>query len=181
MVFFPKVGMVANMRHVKGRDIFIRMAAILAASHPNVVFELAGDGEDASLNRMINEFGIQSRVKLIGRVIDIPLFLSSLDVAVLTSRSEGLSNAILEHMAAGRPIVATAVGGNVELIKDRINGILVPPEDPKAVANAVGRLLDNPELAGQLGASAKHQVEQKYSLSAMVKRYEDFYLRLLAA
>ena len=97
------------------------------------------------------------------------------DVAVLTSHSEGLSNALLEYMAAGRPIVATAVGGNVELIEDGVNGLLAPRGDAEAVAEAIKRLLLDPGLAGRLGAVARSRVRHRYCMEAVARKYEAFY------
>jgi glycosyltransferase involved in cell wall biosynthesis len=169
-----RVGMVANLRPVKGPDVFVRAAALLAADHPNVRFQLAGTGDEAWVRQVARECGIENRLDLLGRVADIPAFLQTLDVAVLASHSEGLSNAILEYMAAGRPIVATAVGGNVELIEDGVTGLLVPPGEPRAVANAVNRLLQDGRLATELSRAARSLVEERFSSKAVASRYEAF-------
>ena len=89
-----------------------------------------------------------------GPLADIPAFLGRLDVAVLPSRAEGMSNALLEYMAAGRPIVATAVGAAPDVIADGVHGLLVPPDDVPALAAALGRLLDDRELALRSGQAA---------------------------
>src|SRR5205085_2363134 len=111
-------------------------------------------------------------------VTDIPGFLRRLDVAVLCSHAEGMSNAVLEYMAAGRPVVATAVGGTVQLIKDGVHGLLVPPGDPRDLARAVGRLLREPDLAARLGAAARRRAQERFSREAMVRRFETFYRNL---
>ena len=172
------VGMVANLRPVKGSDLFVRAAAMVRQSHPEARFQIAGSGDEAAVRRLAEECGIQGRLELLGSVGDIPSFLSRLDVAVLTSYSEGLSNAFLEYMAAGRPIVATAVGGNVELIEDGVHGLLVPPGDPAAVASAIGRLLGDSALAARLGAAAKNRAQKHFSAEVMVRKYESFYRSL---
>ena len=158
--------------------MFITAAKLVAQSHPEVTFRVAGV-IDESVRRLAEESGIGNRLDFVGRISDVPAFLSGLDVAVLTSHSEGLSNAILEYMAAGRPVVATAVGATAELIENGIQGLLVPPGDPQAVASAIERLLDDPALASQMGAAGRQRVRQKYSLEDMVRRHEDFYIDLV--
>lgn len=174
-----RVGMVANLRPIKGPDVFVRAAAAVAKSHPNVVFQIAGTGDEESIRRLAAECGILDRLELKGTVRDIPGFLAELDVAVLSSHSEGLSNSLLEYMAACRPIVATAVGGNVELIQDGVHGLLVPPADPESLANAVNRLLQDRSLAASLAELARRRAFKLYSVETMVRRYEEFYRELL--
>src|SRR5205823_6080644 len=102
------VGVVANLRPVKGVDLFLRAAALVAARHPHARFHVAGTGEQRpELERLIADLGLTGRVTLAGAVADVPAFLAGLDVAVLPSHAEGMSNALLEYMAAGRPAVAT--------------------------------------------------------------------------
>jgi glycosyltransferase involved in cell wall biosynthesis len=111
-------------------------------------------------------------------VRDVPGFLGGLDVAVLPSRAEGMSNALLEYMAAGRPLVATAVGAAPDLVEDGVHGLLVPPDDPQALAEAIGALLDDPARARELGAEARRRAAEHYSREAMVRRFEEFYTSL---
>ena len=174
-----RVGMVANLRPVKAPDVFVRAAGILGPNHPNVTFQIAGVGDEQSVLQLARQSDIQDRLELKGHVNDIPSFLGSLDIAVLTSHSEGLSNALLEYMAAGRPIVATAVGGNVELIENGTHGLLVPPGNPKAVADAVESLLRNPQFAAQLGAAARNRAVQCYSTEVAVRRHQLLYQSML--
>ncbi len=172
------VGMVANLRPVKGPDVFLRAAATVIRSHPNTIFRIAGTGDIESARQLAEQLGIADRVEFLGRVEDIPAFLADIDVAVLTSRSEGLSNSLLEYMAAGRPIVATAVGGNVELIEDGVTGLLVPAGDPEALAEGIDRLLQTSTLAVALGVAARMKACAEYSSEAMMRQYERFYCDL---
>ena len=94
---------------------------------------------------------------------------------MLPSRAEGLSNSLLEYMAAGRPIVATVAGGNGELIDNEIQGLLIPPEDPQPLAKAVMRLLDSPEVRISLHRAVCSRVSRDYSAPSMVQRHEAFY------
>jgi glycosyltransferase involved in cell wall biosynthesis len=148
----------------------------LAGEQPGVVYEVAGEGElRQELERQARELGLQGRFVLRGRVDDVPAFLSQLHVAVLCSHAEGMSNALLEYMAAGRAVVATAVGAARDLIVDGVHGLLVPPGDAMAMAGAIGRLLRQPELAVRLGQAARARANQRYTRAAMVRRFEDFY------
>src|SRR5262249_21222183 len=114
----PRVGIVANLRPVKGLEDFVQAAATVSRRHPETSFEVAGEGElRPQLERQAAELGLGARFRLLGPVADIPNFLAQIDVAVLSSHSEGMSNALLEYMAAGKAIVATRVGGNRCLIK----------------------------------------------------------------
>jgi glycosyltransferase involved in cell wall biosynthesis len=174
------IGIVANLRPVKDLDLFVRAAADVARDHPDALFRVAGEGEQRpALEERVRQLGLEGRFFLPGLVTDTPGFLASLDIAVLCSRSEGMSNALLEYMAAGRAIVATAVGANSELIEDGVQGLLVQPGDAAGLAAAIRRLLDDPVLAGRLGAAARHKAEQYHSHSARARRFEAFYRALL--
>jgi glycosyltransferase involved in cell wall biosynthesis len=173
------VGAVANLRPVKGLDVLLQAAARLAAVHPQVRFEVAGEGElRPALEKQARECGLAGRFALPGSVADMPQFLAGLDVAVLSSRAEGMPNAVLEYMAAGRAIVATAVGATPELIADGVHGLLVPPGDAGRLAAGIDRLLRDPALARRLGEAARQRARERYSRTAMVRRFEDFYERL---
>jgi glycosyltransferase involved in cell wall biosynthesis len=164
---------------VKGLDVFVRAAADVARFFPSASFEIAGDGPlRPQIEQLIDECRVTRQFKLPGRISDIPGFIADLDVAVLSSFSEGMSNALLEYMAVGRPIVATAVGANPRLIIHEVHGLLVPPGDHLAMASAIRRLLGNTVLAEQLGANARRRVMEQYSRQAMLRRFEKFYLEL---
>lgn len=175
-----RVGMVANLRPVKDPQLFVQAAKLVAGQLPDVEFAIAGDGElREALEKQIAAAGLNERLRLPGKIVDVPAFLAGLDVAVLCSQSEGSSNALLEYMAAGRPLVATAVGGSVQLVEDHVHGLLVPPGDTEALAGAIVRLLQQPHIAGRLGGNARRRVEQHYSLEARARRFENFYGQLL--
>jgi glycosyltransferase involved in cell wall biosynthesis len=175
-----RVGVVANLRPVKGLDVLARAAARVAAVRPGVTFEIAGDGPmRPELERLIADLGLGGRLRLPGIQADVPTFLARTDIAVLCSHSEGMSNALLEYMAAGRAIVATRVGANERLIEDGVNGLLVPPGDEPALAAAVGRLADDGRLRARLGAAARARAERDHSRPAMVRRFERFYQALV--
>jgi glycosyltransferase involved in cell wall biosynthesis len=168
------------LRPVKDLEVFVRAAREVADSHPYVTFHIAGEGElRAELEKLIADLKLTDRVLLPGTIQDVPGFLSELDIAVLCSRSEGMSNAILEYMAAGKAIVATAVGGNVQLLEHERHGLLVPAGDSHRLAEAMIRLLDDSVFAIRLARAARQRVEEHYSREAMVRRFEDFYEALV--
>lgn len=174
-----RVGAVANLRTVKGLDVLIDAAARVCASRPDVSFRIAGEGpERGALQQRIADNGLDSNFELCGSIADVPRFLGDIDVAVLPSRAEGMSNAVLEYMAAGRAIVVTDVGANARLVRNGVIGLLVPPDDAVALTDAIGRLLDQPELACRLAASARMRAREEFSRAAMVRRFEEFYLDL---
>jgi len=176
----PRVGAVSNLRPVKGLDVLVRAAAQVHARHPRAVFTVGGEGElRAELEQQVAAAGLAGRFTLPGSASDVPGFLAGLDVAVLCSHAEGMSNALLEYMAAGRAIVATAVGAAPELIDDGVHGLLVPPRDAARLANAIARLLDDRELARRLGEAARRRALECFSRAAMMRRFEDFYAGLL--
>jgi glycosyltransferase involved in cell wall biosynthesis len=176
-----RVGIVANLRPVKNLELFVRVAARLAQSHPNVRFDIAGEGElRGELQSLIDALTLHDRVRLLGTVADIPKFLDTLDVAVLCSHSEGSPNAIMEYMAAGLPTVATDVGGNGEIVEDQQTGLLVSPGNEELLAAAIARLLEDRPLAARLGATARQRAFAEYSVEAQARRYEDFYCELAA-
>jgi glycosyltransferase involved in cell wall biosynthesis len=176
----PRVGALANLRPVKNVEMLVRAASLLAPRYPELRFQVAGEGSSRSeLQRLIRQLGLAERFELLGAVTDVAGFLSGLDVAVLCSRAEGLPNAILEYMAAGRPIVATSVGGNGELIDDGEHGLLVPSGDERRLAAAIDRLLRDRALAARLASAARRHALHEYGLERLARRHESLFHRLL--
>lgn len=174
-----RIGCVANLRPVKNIDGLIRAAKVVCERFPHAQFDIAGDGEQRTmLEELIRESNLTRRFHLKGSVSDIPAFLTSSEIAVLPSHSEGMSNAILEYMAAGRAIIATDVGANRNVLAD--SGVIVPPSDDMALSSAMIDLLSQPSKALQLGMMARRRVEQYYSRSAMVDRFTRFFQNLSA-
>jgi glycosyltransferase involved in cell wall biosynthesis len=139
---------------------------------------LAGDGPlRTALERQAADLGVDAR--FLGRRTDVPALLARADVVVSASLAEGLSNTVMEAMAAGRPVIGTDVGGTGELLRDR--GILVPPADPGALADALEVLLADAGTGTRLAASARAWIERNSSLDAMVDRHLELYGRLACA
>jgi len=173
----PVIGTVGRLEARKGTATLIAAAARLAKkglSDLRVV--VVGDGPlRDELPALAARLGISGRVAMLGDRSDIPEILAALDIFVLPSRTEGMSNALLEAMATALPVVATAVGGNPEVVAAEMTGVLVPVDDSMAMADAVLRLLTTPTLAGELGGAARRHVEERYGARAMVRRLEAIY------
>jgi glycosyltransferase involved in cell wall biosynthesis len=175
-----RVGCVANLRPVKNIDGLMRAAKAAIERFPKLVFEVAGDGEQREeLERLHAELGLGDRFVLRGSVADVAGFLRTVDVAVLPSHSEGMSNALLEYMSAGRAVVATDVGANAALVRHGTSGLIVPPGDGAALVDAIGQYLTNPLRAAAYGAAARRRVEEEYSRAAMTRRFETYYRDLV--
>ena len=170
-----RIGIVSNLKAVKGTDVFIEAAKIVLDKRPEVQFELAGSGETQQYQSLIDQLGITPNVRLCGSLSDIPAFLSTLDIAVLSSRSEGLPNAIMEYMAAGRPCVVTDVGGCGELIRHEQNGLLVPSENPSALAESIVDLLEYPDRAERFAAAARRDIMEEYEAATLANRWCEIY------
>jgi glycosyltransferase involved in cell wall biosynthesis len=176
-----RVGMVARMNaHHKNHAGFLRVASEIHKVMPEVEFVLVGDGSlRPEIERHAAALGLRERTTFLGDRRDIPALLASIDVAVLTSVSESLSNSVLEAMAAGLPVVAYNVGGNKELVNDRW-GALVAAGNENQFARAVLHLLSNASLRAEQGANAQQFVEEHFSLDRVLRQYEELYVRLLA-
>ena len=123
--------------------------------------------------------GVGDRVTFTGVRADVPDVLAAATMSVLPSHSEGLSNAILESMAAGLPVIAADVGGNAEAVEDGVTGLLVPPRDPAALAAAMERMLETPALTARLGRAARHRVIERFGLERLVRETDALYTTLL--
>jgi glycosyltransferase involved in cell wall biosynthesis len=177
------VATVGNIRRVKGHDVFIKAAASIAAQFPQVSFNIAGDVLEpdyfAELQTLIRDLKLSDRFHFVGGVKNLREYLSIADIFVLPSRSEGFSNAIVEAMAASLPVVATDVGGNREAVTDGVSGLIVPSEDPAALAAAITRLLSDPSKAREMGAAGKKLASEKFTTDAMMHQITLAYAGLL--
>jgi L-malate glycosyltransferase len=175
------VTVVANMRHdVKDYPMFLRAARRIKMEIADVAFLLAGEGElTESLRAIAVDLEIADCTVFLGRCERIAELLSISDVCVLSSKAEGLSNSILEYMAAACPVVATNVGGAREAIVDGETGYLVASGEDLAMAERIVSLMKKPEMAREMGDRGRRVVEEKFSCSAQLRRTEELYERLL--
>ena len=181
----PLVAMLSRLNRLKGGEYFLQAATLLASRFPEVRFLIVGDvgcGDStykAALEREAIRLGLGNRILFTGFRLDVPKVLSAVSISVLPSLSEGLSNVLLESMAAGVPVIATKVGGTPEVIEDGVSGLLVPPSDSEALARAMRSLIENPELARRYGQAGKQRIAEHFSLGRMVQQTEQHYLNLL--
>ena len=168
---------VASLTPVKGHATLLEAAARVAeASDRQLRFLWLGEGaERAALERRIDELGLGARVQMPGGSDRVPQYLAAADLFVLPSLLEGMSNAVLEAMASGLPVVANAVGGNPELVDHGRCGLLCPPGDAPALAEALLKLIERDDERQAMGRAARRRAEQIFSLDAMLARYADFY------
>ena len=175
------VGVVANLIHYKGHRFFLQACQEIKVKHSEVKFLLIGDGPcKGELEAFAQELGLEKDVLFLGGRQDIPQLLALMDVAVLPSLEEGFPNAVLEAMAAGKPVVASRVGGVPEAVVHGETGLLIPPEDQAALAEAICWLLVHPTEAGRFGEAGRRRVAERFNLSTMVRQYEAVYERLVA-
>lgn len=174
---------IGNIRHVKGHDIFIQAAAAIATRFPHVDFSIAGGvlapAYFEELQALVRDLDLGSRFHFVGSITDLQQHLSAADIFVLPSRSEGFSNAIVEAMAASLPVIVTNVGGNAEAVQNGVTGIVVPAEDPAALAAAMSRLIAAPAQARAMGAAGKQRVAERFTTEAMVLQTTTVYRKLL--
>jgi len=178
-----RLGMIARMNNpVKNHPAFLNAAAKLLRQFPAVEFVLVGDGPlRPGLEEMAAELGIKEKVLFAGERHDIPAILASLDVSVLISSSESLSNVILESMAAGVPVVATEVGGNPELVTDGETGLLVPPGDETKLVEALAHLVRDPLVRAQYARRSREFARSHFHIDEICRRFEQLYLEVAGA
>jgi glycosyltransferase involved in cell wall biosynthesis len=172
---------VANLIPYKGHLDLLEALALAGDALPagwRLLCAGRDEGYGAVLRRRAEHLGLQDRVLWLGGRRDIPDLLGAADIGVLASHEEGFSNAILEGMGAGLPIIATDVGGNAEAVLDGITGYVVPRQQPDALATAIRRLAADAGLRRRLGMAGRNRVATQFTLSQCVGRYEDLYGRL---
>ncbi len=172
------IAMVARFHPVKDHAMLLH-AFGQAAARADVDLLLVGDGKlRGQLESLVASLGLTGRVRFLGVRPDVPDLLRAVDVFALTSVSEAASLTLLEAMASRLPVVVTAVGGNPEIVREGVEGLLVPRGDAAAAGAAILRLLDNPAQAAAMGAAGRARVEERYRLSQTIEAYWQLYRRL---
>jgi glycosyltransferase involved in cell wall biosynthesis len=177
---FRLVGIVGRIFPIKNHRLFLDAASRLAAFDSAVRFVIVGDGtlrED--MERHARELGIADRVIFTGWRRDLPRIYADLNVLVVSSDNEGTPVSAIEAMASGRPVVGTRVGGLPDIIIDGENGYIVPPRNPEALAEAILRLLQGPELASRMGRAGQAMARERFTVKRLIADTENLYLRLL--
>jgi glycosyltransferase involved in cell wall biosynthesis len=175
------IGIVANFSPVKDHRLFVAIAYELLRRRADLHFLMMGDGPlVTAIDKLIDAGGAKDCFTRVSTTSELPDLYALMDVSVLCSHVEGFPNAVLESMAVGKPVVAPAVGGICELIRDGETGRLIASRNPADFADAIIALLDNPDTAARMGKLAAAEIEAKYSLAAMVDAYRALYNDLLA-
>lgn len=175
-------GWAGRMDPIKDPVLLAQAFALIAPARPHLRLAMIGHGPLADQVRaVLNAAGVLDRCWLPGARSDVPQCLRCLDVLVMPSRAEGISNVILEGLASGLPVVATRVGGNPELVDDHVSGHLVPSQDAQALADAMAQLADQPPWRHQAAQAARDAAVQRFSLDAMVTSYDKVYRRVMRA
>jgi len=176
-----RIGLIARMNDpVKNHAGFLRAAARLVSRFPTIEFLLVGDGPlRPNLEKIARNLGLERQVRFLGDRRDISAILGSIDISVSFSFSESQSNVVLESMAAGVPVIASRVGGNIEIIQDRKTGILVESGDEGALAHALETLVKHPHLRAEYGKCGKRLAQENFRLDRIAHRYEELYRSLL--
>jgi glycosyltransferase involved in cell wall biosynthesis len=174
------IGIVARLVPIKAHEVFLQCAVAVAGRLPEARFVVVGDGERRQeLEGLADRLGLGTRIRFIGWRRDLEPVYADLDVVVLTSRNEGSPVSLIEAMAAGRPVVATRVGGVPDLVTDAVNGVLVDGDDPEALGQALIALHANPERARELGQAGRLRVYPAYSARRLLQDVDALYRTLL--
>jgi len=180
------IGCVANIKSWKGQRHLIRAMVSINERYPDYYLLLVGTYRDdgaalrEEIEQLVDDLKLKKKVKFLGRREDVPQLLSQFDICVLPTESEGLPNSLLEYMTAGKPIIATDIAGNNEVIENERNGLLVKPADPLALANKLMYLIENSDVCDRIGKAAYDDVIRKFSIQQMVDVYEQTIENLVA-
>lgn len=176
----PLVGIVGRLAPVKDHATFLRAAALVAREEPAARFLIVGNGPlRETLHQAVARLGLEEHVRFLESQVEAASVFAALDLVVVTSRYEGCCNVILEGMAMGKPVVATSVGGNPELVVDGETGLLVPPQDADRLADAILSVLRGADKARAMGQAGRRRIETHFTLERMVADTDRVYQELL--
>jgi len=176
----PLIGLVGRLDHWgKGHKELFEAMAGLKERYPVQALIVGGGRREVEMRELAAGLGLAGQAHFLGQRQDVPDLLKAMDIFVLPSYSEGVSLALLEAMAAGLPVIATAVGGLPEVVDHEKTGLLIPPRDPEALAGALARLLGDPAWARQLGENARRHVREHFSLERLGREINEIYQELV--
>lgn len=182
----PTIGIISRFGPDKGHEYFIQAAARIVKKFSKVNFLIVGDAvfeedrwREEYLKKMVKELNLDNCVNFTGFRRDIPELLAALDIMVLASDAEPCGRVLFEAMAMQKPVVATNTGGTPEIVKDKVSGILIPPKNSEAMAEAIIKLLQDKEMALRMGKVGRKRAEQFFSIEENVRKTEKVYKSLL--
>jgi len=180
------IGCAAQIDPRKGQHVLLEALAKLANKYPGAHVFLAGSAKpfgvseySERLKSLVKELGISDRVTFAGFVKDLAPMYKSFDLFVLPTLWEAFGRVLIEAMAAGKPVISSRVGGIPEVVEDGVSGLLVPPEDPEALAKAIDRLMDKPELAKNFGEKGRERVRKYFNAETNTRQLEEIYYRMI--
>jgi glycosyltransferase involved in cell wall biosynthesis len=174
------IGMVASFSEYKDYKTYFKAAQLLLKKRNNVTFVAIGDKTDSFFSESLIENKEKQHFRLLGRRTDVESYINIMDICVLSTFTEGISNSILEYMAMGKPVIATSGGGTNEIVVDQETGFLVNPSDPEELALKMELLLNDKILRMKMGKAGKDRIAEHFSIKKMVNEYIDVYHNLLA-
>ncbi len=174
------VGMVASFSRYKDYRTYFSAAQAILKQRKDITFLAVGEGTDTEEARALVEEPLQKYFRFLGRKSGVESLINAMDICVLATFTEGISNSILEYMALGKPVVATDGGGTNEIIEDGKTGFLVPPRDPRMLAEKLALLIENSELREQMGKAGRQRVQHDFSIERMVNNYIDNYRKIVS-
>jgi glycosyltransferase involved in cell wall biosynthesis len=181
----PLVGAVATLRPQKALEVLLRAVPLLREKVPAAVVLIVGGGdggpEEGRLHDLAGELGLGEGLRFLGERADVPDLVAAFDVAALSSDFEGSPLSVMEYMEAGKPVVATRVGGLPDLVEEGVNGLLVEPRDPAALAAALAEVLRDPERAARMGEAGRVRRRETFSIEATARTVGELYEELHAA
>jgi glycosyltransferase involved in cell wall biosynthesis len=170
------IGTIGSLRFVKNQSLLVNACKTILPSFDQVEVLIVGEGPlESQLIQEVKTLGFSEKIHFAGAQPNIPAILNALDIFVLPSQAEGISNTILEAMATGLPVIATEVGGNTELIKAGETGLLVPPSNPELLAKAILALVINKQKRLELGKNAHQSILDNFTIQVMVNNYTAVY------
>ena len=177
----PLIGFIGRLVGEKGPDLFLRAVPKVLNRFPNARFCVVGDGEmKKDLSTLVDTLGIQEAVTFLGGQEHVSSLISCFDFVVIPSLREGFGLVALESLTQGKPVIASRVGGLPELVQHEQNGLLIPPGQPTAIAEAIIRLISNQDELIQMGARARESVSERFSQKAMLEKVATVYETAIA-
>jgi glycosyltransferase involved in cell wall biosynthesis len=174
------IGMVATFSEFKDYRTYYNAASIVLRNRNDVTFLSIGNNTDSLASKVMVDGEFKNHFRLLGKKSEIESFINAIDIGVLATFTEGISNSIMEYMALGKPVIATSGGGTNEIVEDNKTGFLVKTSDAEDLANKMELLLNNAELRTQMGSKGQERIRNLFSINTMVKKYISFYERLVS-
>lgn len=174
------IGMVASFSELKDYKTYFKSAQLLLSRRNNVTFLAIGNKTDSVLSKGLIEGKAENHFRLLGEVSDVESYVNIMDICVLSTFTEGISNSILEYMAMEKPVIATSGGGTNEIIVDMETGFFIKPSDPTELAGKMELLLNDEKMRLKMGKAGKERINEKFSIEKMISKYIEVYQSVMS-